>query len=133
MPNPAQRITIPAMLKHPWVAQNLPAGVASMNDNLPPASEGLQVGRGLGGWCGFVVYGWLATIWKFLFVVNVVEWPGVLGGGEKRKEGGVGVLEHDIKRARLGDMRFEGLREERRREERREGRGITIHAVLKSE
>lgn len=37
--NPANRITLPEILQHPWYLQDLPPGVAEMNDELLAASE----------------------------------------------------------------------------------------------
>ena len=39
--DPARRITVPAILRHPWFLRGLPDGVAEMNDRLVPprASE----------------------------------------------------------------------------------------------
>lgn len=39
MADPAQRITLPEILKHPWYLQALPPGVAEMNEELIAASE----------------------------------------------------------------------------------------------
>ena len=47
VPDPASRITIPEIQRHPWYCKDLPPGVAEMNDNLPVPTSGVQVGRHL--------------------------------------------------------------------------------------
>jgi serine/threonine protein kinase len=37
--DPTKRITLPEILRHPWYLQDLPPGVAEMNDELLAASE----------------------------------------------------------------------------------------------
>lgn len=44
VPDPASRITIPEIQRHPWYLKDLPPGVAEMNDNLPVPTSGMQVG-----------------------------------------------------------------------------------------
>ena len=44
VPDPASRITIPEIQRHPWYCKDLPPGVAEMNDNLPVPTSGVQVG-----------------------------------------------------------------------------------------
>ena len=43
VPDPANRITIPEIQRHPWYCKDLPPGVAEMNDNLPVPTTGIQV------------------------------------------------------------------------------------------
>ena len=43
VPDPAKRMTIPDIQRHPWYKKDLPPGVAEMNDNLPMPSSGVQV------------------------------------------------------------------------------------------
>ncbi len=45
VPDPASRITIPEIQRHPWYLKDLPPGVAEMNDNLPVPTTGMQVGH----------------------------------------------------------------------------------------
>lgn len=45
VPDPASRITIPEIQRHPWYCKDLPPGVAEMNDNLPVPTSGVQVGN----------------------------------------------------------------------------------------
>ena len=40
---PEKRITIPEIQKHPWYVEDLPPGVAEMNDNLPSPGPDVQV------------------------------------------------------------------------------------------
>ena len=40
---PEKRITIPEIQKHPWYVEDLPPGVAEMNDNLPSPGPEVQV------------------------------------------------------------------------------------------
>ena len=40
---PEKRITIPEIQKHPWYTEDLPPGVAEMNDNLPSPGPEVQV------------------------------------------------------------------------------------------
>ena len=40
---PEKRITIPEIQKHPWYLEDLPPGVAEMNDNLPVPGPEVQV------------------------------------------------------------------------------------------
>lgn len=40
---PEQRITIQGIQKHPWYVEDLPPGVAEMNDNLPEPGPEVQV------------------------------------------------------------------------------------------
>ncbi|EIE22391.1 sulfur stress regulator [Coccomyxa subellipsoidea C-169] len=42
VPDPASRITIPEIQRHPWYLKDLPPGVAEMNDNLPVPTTGMQ-------------------------------------------------------------------------------------------
>ena len=39
---PEKRITIPEIQKHPWYTEDLPPGVAEMNDNLPSPGPEVQ-------------------------------------------------------------------------------------------
>ena len=41
-PDVAKRATIPVIQQHPWYLQDLPPGMAEMNDTLPPPSGGMQ-------------------------------------------------------------------------------------------
>jgi len=40
---PEKRITIAEIQKHPWYVEDLPPGVAEMNDNLPSPGPEVQV------------------------------------------------------------------------------------------
>ena len=42
---PEKRITIPEIQQHPWYLEDLPPGVAEMNDNLPVPGNDVQVRR----------------------------------------------------------------------------------------
>jgi serine/threonine-protein kinase SRK2 len=37
-PNPAERITLPAIMQHPWFVKDLPPGLHEMNDHLVSAA-----------------------------------------------------------------------------------------------
>ena len=43
VPDPARRMSIPDIQRHPWYKKDLPPEVAEMNDNLPMPSSGVQV------------------------------------------------------------------------------------------
>lgn len=51
VPDPASRITIPEIQRHPWYLKDLPPGVAEMNDNLPVPTTGMQVKFSPVCWC----------------------------------------------------------------------------------